>query len=55
MRRLSRIVLEAKKNKKKGKTEPSPPTSVSSPLKGANQDQSGVGVTHDTADYSISD
>lgn len=43
------------KNKKTGKRDPIQPTATSSPLKGPNQDQSGVGVSHDTADYSISD
>lgn len=41
--------------KKKGTRESSPPTNVSSPIRGANQDQSGYGVSHNTADYTISD
>lgn len=41
--------------KKKGMKETSPPTNVSSPIRGANQDQSGYGVKHSTADYTISD
>lgn len=46
-------LAEAKKIKKlKSNT---PPTSVSSPIRGANQDQSGFGVKHNTADYTISD
>jgi hypothetical protein len=46
-------LAEAKKIKKlKSNT---PPTSTSSPIRGANQDQSGFGVKHDTADYTISD
>jgi hypothetical protein len=46
-------ITESKKNKKlKSNT---PPTSVSSPIRGANQDQSGFGVKHNTADYTISD
>lgn len=44
---------EAKKGK--GKRESIPTTATSSPLRGANQDYSGVGVTHDHADYTISD
>lgn len=39
---------------KKG-TVPQPPTIVSSPLRGANQDQSGFTPNHDTTDYTISD
>lgn len=42
--------------KKKKVTEPRhQTTTTSSPTRGANQDQSGVGVKHDTADYTISD
>ena len=41
--------------KKKGEKESSPPTTVSSPIRGANQDQSGYGVKHSTANYTISD
>ena len=44
-----------RKKRKEGKAEPVPPTAVSAPIKGANQDQSGVNVTNDTASYSISD
>lgn len=47
-------LVETRKKKDK-KSEPQTPTSVSSPLRGANQDQSGFGVKHDTADYTISD
>jgi len=52
MIRFCNWIAEAKK---KGKREPEPPTSVSSPLRGANQDQSGYSVSRDTADYTISD
>lgn len=45
--------LEEKK--KKGTKESLPSTSTSSPLRGANQDYSGVGVKNDNADYTISD
>ncbi len=45
-------ITESKKNKK---LENTPPTSTSSPIRGANQDQSGFGVKHNTADYTISD
>ena len=41
--------------KKKGKSEPAPPTATSSPLRGANQDQSGFNSRNDVADYTISD
>lgn len=41
--------------KKKGKSVPIAPTATSSPLRGANQDQSGFNVSRDTADYTISD
>lgn len=47
-------LVEARK-KKVRRSEPQVPTSVSSPLRGANQDQSGFGVGHSTADYTISD
>lgn len=47
--------LAESKKKKAGKLENTPPTSVSSPIRGANQDQSGFGVKHNTADYTISD
>jgi hypothetical protein len=42
-------------DKKKGTRDSSSPTAVSSPIRGANQDQSGYGVSHSTADYTISD
>jgi len=42
--------------KKKSQAEPKhQTTATSAPIKGANQDQSGVGVSHDSADYTISD
>ena len=41
--------------KKKGTKETSPPTTNSSPTRGANQDQSGFNVKNNTADYTISD
>jgi len=41
--------------KKKSKKVPMPPTITSSPLRGQNQDYTGVGVKHDVADYTISD
>jgi hypothetical protein len=47
--------VEAKKQDKKKKSVPSAPTIVSSPLRGANQDYSGVSPSHDTADYTVSD
>lgn len=47
-------IAESRK-KKDRKSENTPPTPTSSPLRGANQDQSGFGVKHDTADYTISD
>lgn len=47
-------IAESRK-KKARKSENTPPTPSSSPLRGANQDQSGFGVKHDTADYTISD
>ena len=47
------------KMKQRGKKDldkiPEPPTIVSSPLRGQNQHYGGVGVTHDVADYTISD
>jgi hypothetical protein len=48
---------EARKTAKKKKSEdhPTPPTNVSSPLRGANQDYSGVSPSHDHADYTVSD
>lgn len=47
--------VEAKKQDKKKKSEPSAPTSTSSPLRGANQDYSGVSPNHDHTDYTVSD
>ena len=44
--------LEEKKKKEK---EPAQTTPTSAPLRGQNQDQSGSGVKHDVADYTISD
>jgi hypothetical protein len=42
--------------KKKKLNEPKhQTTATSSPLRGQNQDQSGIGVKHDVADYTISD
>ena len=41
--------------KKKGTKETSPTTATSSPLRGANQDQSGYNVKGNVADYTISD
>ena len=41
--------------KKKGTKEASPTTATSSPLRGANQDQTGFRPNGDTADYTISD
>jgi len=44
------------KVKKRSQAEPRhQTTATSAPIKGANQDQSGVGVSHDNADYTISD
>lgn len=40
---------------KKSDNVPMATTAVSSPLRGANQDQSGTGVKNDTGDYTISD
>ena len=54
MRRFVSFV-EAKKEKKKKSEVPSPPTNVSGPLRGANQDYSGVSPSHDHADYTVSD
>jgi hypothetical protein len=53
MRRFVSFV-EAKKEKKKSGV-PTPTTSVSGPLRGANQDYSGVSPSHDHADYTVSD
>jgi len=47
--------LAESRKKKTGKLENTPPTTTSSPIRGANQDQSGFGVKHNTADYTISD
>ena len=47
-------IAESRK-KKDRKSEPQSSTPTSSPLRGANQDQSGFGVTRDVADYTISD
>jgi hypothetical protein len=47
-------LCESKKSKK-GKAIPSAPTIISAPLRGQNQDQSGFGISHNTADYTISD
>ena len=47
--------LAESRKKKAGKSENTPPTPTSSPIRGANQDQSGFGVKHNTADYTISD
>jgi len=41
--------------KKKGTKESLPPTATSSPLRGANQDQSGFSPKNNVADYTISD
>ena len=48
----SEVVDEATKKSTK---VPSATTTISAPIKGANQDQSGVGVSRDVADYTISD
>jgi hypothetical protein len=50
MKRFSSWLEEKKK-----KREPTPTTPTSAPLRGANQDYSGVGVKRDVADYTISD
>lgn len=47
-------IAESRK-KKARRSEPQAPTPTSSPLRGANQDQSGFGVTRGVADYTISD
>ena len=41
--------------KKKGTKESLPPTATSSPIRGANQDQSGYNGKNNVADYTISD
>jgi len=48
----SEIVDEATKKSTK---VPSATTTISAPIKGANQDQSGFGVSRDVANYTISD
>jgi hypothetical protein len=40
---------------KEAKTVPTPPTVVSAPLRGQNQDQSGYNGKNDVTDYTISD
>jgi hypothetical protein len=52
MKNFSSWLEEAKK---KGVKDSLPPTTSSSPTRGANQDYTGVGVKHDVADYTISD
>lgn len=47
--------LDEAKKKGLGKKVPMAPSSVSAPIKGPNQDQSGEGVDHNTAAYTISD
>lgn len=55
MSRVLAIIAEAAK-KKKSQSEPkNQTTSTSSPLRGANQDYSGVNTKNDNADYTISD
>ena len=51
MKSFSDWVNEAKK----GTNDSLPPTATSSPIRGANQDQSGANVKNDLADYTISD
>jgi hypothetical protein len=51
MKKFSDWVNEAKK----GTNDSLPPTVTSSPIRGANQDQSGANVKNDLADYTISD
>ena len=51
MKKFSDWVNEAKK----GTNDSLPPTATSSPIRGANQDQSGANVKDDLADYTISD
>ena len=46
--------VEAKKEKKKSGV-PTPPTNVSAPLRGRDQDYSGVTPSHDHTDYTVSD
>jgi hypothetical protein len=45
---------EKSKNNKR-KREPEPPTVVSAPIRGPNQDQSGFSPNKNTSDYTISD
>jgi hypothetical protein len=52
MKNLTQWIEEAKK---KGTKDSSPPTVTSSPLRGANQDQSGFNGKNSVADYTISD
>jgi len=51
MRSFNQWIEEKKKQDK----ESSPPTATSSPLRGANQDQSGFSPKNNVADYTISD
>ena len=51
MKSFTKWIEEAKK----GKKESMPPTVVSSPLRGQNQDQSGFNGKNSVADYTISD
>ena len=51
MKNFSQWLEEKKKNSK----QPMPTTPTSAPLRGQNQDYSGVGVKNNTADYTISD
>lgn len=55
MRRFLSFVEAVKRDKKKKSEVPTPPTNVSSPLRGANQDYSGVSPSHSHADYTVSD
>ena len=50
MKRFNTWLVEKKKTR-----ESMPTTPTSAPLRGANQDYSGVGVKRDNADYTISD
>jgi hypothetical protein len=47
--------VETKGKKKKGEKMSLPDTATSAPLRGANQDYSGVNDSNDVADYTISD
>ena len=51
MKSFAQWIEEAKKKTK----DSSPPTATSSPLRGANQDQSGFNGKNNVADYTISD